>query len=743
MGRSAFSLVSILLFALLLSRSAHAQEVAPQSYLFVEVADATGALVSGADVRVSGPDGKELVNLKTEKDGTTGKYSFRVWPIHHYNLQISKPGYLTYESVLVSNIPNNRYFARLTDELPDIPESTGSANVPPIKITLQRIPTTPREIKAAELDTNKRQLLMAIKRGDKATVEKLLQQGANANWTDAKGVPAVAWATFAGDPEVIKLLLNAGANVRNKASLAHEALLIYLAEGVNRSPNRLQVEIIDKLLAAGSDVNAFNSYRGRVLNKAILHVPHSLSLETIKALIKAGADVNAADASGLTPLMMAASQNQFELLNLLLSAGAKRSLNAKDTTGHSAFIFAAGGYKDSTLPIVKVLLANGANAIEADEAGETPLMLAAKGASNETLEILLNAGASVDAKDKQGQTVLMYATRDSYTPERGAAQTVKRLLAAGAKVNEIDGYRRSALIYAAYSSAANLEVVNLLIENGANVNVVDIEGQTALLLAAQRNATNVSQRLLQAGAAATINTKDKNGLTPVQYVVDWGREELFAALLAAGASVDVVNEKGETPLISAVQRTRPTMVKLLLAAHASVNIQDKSGNTALMYAKSSDSGPDAEVFDALLAAGASLDSTNGFGETPLILAAAKMGNVAAVRKLLATAAKATINARTANGQTALSYAASYSDPEIVAALLAGGAKVDEADQNGRTPLAAAIIRYQPSIEIVKILLNAGADVTIKDKEGHTPLSFARSLPQAEIRKLVEEAQKRP
>ena len=56
MVRTAFSLAGILLCALLLSRSAHAQEVPPQSYLFVEVADATSALVSGPDVRVSGAD---------------------------------------------------------------------------------------------------------------------------------------------------------------------------------------------------------------------------------------------------------------------------------------------------------------------------------------------------------------------------------------------------------------------------------------------------------------------------------------------------------------------------------------------------------------------------------------------------------------------------------------------------------------------------------------------------------------
>ena len=50
--------------------------------------------------------------------------------------------------------------------------------------------------------------------------------------TDDKGVPAIAWAAFAGDADTIKTLLDGGSVVRNRNTLPHQALLIYLTEGI-------------------------------------------------------------------------------------------------------------------------------------------------------------------------------------------------------------------------------------------------------------------------------------------------------------------------------------------------------------------------------------------------------------------------------------------------------------------------------------------------------------------------------
>lgn len=716
MVRTLFSAVGLVLCALLLAENAHAQEIEPHSYLFVEVANASGQRVGDATVRVSGPDGKEILNLKTSKNGTVDSSFPRRQAFHHYDLQITKPGYLVYESVLFPSVLSNRRLDRLTDEIPNTIRPSNYSSGSPVKVTLT--PATPAELRTAELEAKKRQLLLAAKRGDALSLKKILQQGVDADSADAKGVPAVAWATFAGDPETIRLLLDAGVNVRNKAP---NSLLIYLAEGAFRG--RPQTEIIDKLIAAGADVNASNPYQGTVVNKAIIQAPHSLPFEAIKALIKAGVDVNAPDAIGYTPLMLAARPNQEELVELLLSAGAKRSLHAKDRDGRSALIFAAGAYRDSTLAIVKLLLANGATVNEADEAGETPLMLAARGGSIETVQTLLKAGAAINAKDRKGQTALVYATREIYTTNRIGSQIVKLLLAAGARINEVDASGRSALIHA-LEGYFDPELVNVMLANGANVNLIDAEGQTALMFATQRYSYSpgIVEKLLQAGATSTINAKDKKGATALLYAVTNGALEIVPTLIAAGASVNNVNEKGETALILAVQRNSLALIKLLLAAHASIDIKDKQGNTALMYARSAEWGPEtSEIFNALLAHAASLNTANKFGETPLIVAAAQKNNLKALHQLLNSDAKASLKARTEYGATALAYAAAFSDKENVAALLAAGANANDADNAGQTILMRAVSRYDSSLDLVRLLLKAGANVNAADANGRTVL----------------------
>src|ERR1041385_7320396 len=55
-----------------------------------------------------------------------------------------------------------------------------------------------------------------------------------------------------------------------------------------------------------------------------------------KALIEKGANPNAKDASGVTPLMWAADQEQPEIVEMLLARGAK--VNEKDRGGTSALL---------------------------------------------------------------------------------------------------------------------------------------------------------------------------------------------------------------------------------------------------------------------------------------------------------------------------------------------------------------------------------------------------------------------
>jgi len=104
-----------------------------------------------------------------------------------------------------------------------------------------------------------------------------------------------------------------------------------------------------------------------------------------------------------------------------------------------------------------------------------------------------------------------------------------------------------------------------------------------------------------------------------------------------------------------------------------------------------------------------------------IIKAAKSGNVARIKELLATDNNL-INARDKDGSTPLHCATWKGHQLAVACLIAAGAEVNTHNENdhwGTTPLHAAAHANQAAI--AKLLIENGADLNAKDREGRTPM----------------------
>ena len=115
-------------------------------------------------------------------------------------------------------------------------------------------------------------------------------------------------------------------------------------------------------------------------------------------LLKAGADVNAAN-DYFIPLIYAVSENQIEIVSVLLHYGA--DLKITDQFGNDSLQVAAErGYTE----IIKMILKEGAdpNAAQYSKSNVWPLIQAVCNGHVESVAILIEAGANVNVVDIEG-----------------------------------------------------------------------------------------------------------------------------------------------------------------------------------------------------------------------------------------------------------------------------------------------------------------------------------------------------
>jgi N-acyl-D-amino-acid deacylase len=250
---------------------------------------------------------------------------------------------------------------------------------------LEALPVTQR-VGAPALDlgmTGEQPWMRAALFGTAAELKNLLDHGLNPNSKTAEGTTVLMMA--APDPVKVGLLLSRGAEANAKSKSGYTALMTAsLYRGTKRS-----LELL--------------------LEKGAAAVPGT------------GVKNNA------SPLFLAAYAGDVDNIALLKSKGAdpNRKMVLLGIFPASALLNAS---VFGEVPVMKALIAAGANVREHDDDGMGPLHWAALANHVDAVRTLIAAGAPVNEVDKWGYTPLLYAS----TVDFGGSAMVKTLLEAGA-----------------------------------------------------------------------------------------------------------------------------------------------------------------------------------------------------------------------------------------------------------------------------------------------------------------------
>jgi len=297
-------------------------------------------------------------------------------------------------------------------------------------------------------------------------------------------------------------------------------------------------------------------------------------------------------------------------------------------------------------------------------------------------------------------------------------ETIKLAIENGAKVDEL--YENmNALFYAI--QANDLDRVRVLLELKAKVNTRFNHGLTALYLAMDN--IEIVKLLLKYGA--DMNNQVSNGLTLLIQASSENNIELVKVLLDNGADINIKTANKGTALIVAIARQNVEVIKILLEHGADVNVVEITGATPLDMAKAHNNET---IINLLLQKGAK--STNS--SIPPFHQAFVDKNIEDIERLLNLGHN--IDEENESG-TALMYASSIGDIEMVNLLLSYGADINR--QTKRGVFALSMASFYGHYNVVKYLLENGADKNMQGYGGLSALDLAKQKNHQNIIQLLE------
>ncbi|KXZ46400.1 hypothetical protein GPECTOR_44g75 [Gonium pectorale] len=435
----------------------------------------------------------------------------------------------------------------------------------------------------------------AVRTGEPAIIEALLNAAADVNAVDHEGSTPLHWAALHDAPKPVELLLKKKAKVDavNKAGLT--PLHVAASSGAGTI-----VGLLLKASAAAAAVPAGGSLTP--LQCAVRaccdgSLKASAMLAVVDALVAAGAKLADKDAEGLTPLVRLVGAGRVaEALQLLERPDC--GVNELDASGRSLLV-AQVASEQPHMDLVRELVAKGASADLQDPlTKDTPLHVAARRGDVALVAALLPAAKKPYTRNGKSRTAAEVALAEA--PGGAGAEVAQAILAAGGDPGEAGlGLMKAALEAKADGLAAQL--VSVL--KPAVLTSLGLEFKTLVAAGLGKAAMTYVQRFdgEHAGDAAV----DDEGNTHLHLVAEGGASyDVVAAFLSMGLNPNTSNKEGDTALHVAARAGHVEVCKALVDAGADVLKRNNKNRTPRSQVKLPDSTKDylAEAEEAFKAA---------------------------------------------------------------------------------------------------------------------------------------------
>lgn len=265
--------------------------------------------------------------------------------------------------------------------------------------------------------------LNAIYEWSRISLLQQLDDGLDVNETDADGTTLLMEAALWGTPEILDILLKAGANVNAQDNDGNVALM------------------------------------------------HTFNIFNIKCLLNMGADFTIKNKDGEDAVIKAFNESQKRVFDLYIERGARADISVDD------YVSGIAKYKDKMSDMLEQLHQSGFEMGKLRSKVSPCVTILESAVINDNysmVDVLLRNGADPNGTDSLGKTALHYSVMCC-----GSSLIAYDLVKHGADVNAFDVQRNTPLHYINAVKITNafgshikqdrVRVLNLLLENGANI----------------------------------------------------------------------------------------------------------------------------------------------------------------------------------------------------------------------------------------------------------------------------------